>query len=104
MEVTNQTLAWDSNDEVVFRTFLLTETGKRLVPKVFESAPVLLDSGDTNSILIRTGTLLGFQLAIRSLLDLAYMPPAPVTPTSEYPDLLDNAAWQKYPGIEKEIL
>lgn len=93
MEITNAPLTWNTEDEQKWRTFILTETGSRLLPKLLESAPILLEDGTRNRLLIRNGMSIGYQQAARNLLELAYQPPAPVSPTSEYPDLLDDSAW-----------
>ena len=98
MEITPSPLEWSSDDVANFRSFLLSKTGQRLLPKLAELVPPLFEAGDTNKILIRTGTVRGYQQAIQTLMDLAYPPPTPSsTVTDNYPDLLDDKAW---PGTE----
>lgn len=94
MEITLGPLSWTTVDEQNFRTFLLTETGARLIPKLLENSPMLLEDGSRNRLLVRNGMSIGYQAAARNLLDLAYAPPALSKLTSEYPDLLDDNAWQ----------
>jgi len=93
---------WTQTDAERWNAFLLTETGKRLVPKLIETAPVLLDKGDVNAILIRTGEFRGFQNACQQLVALAHeSKTAPPVPT-EYPDLTNDAAWNDGQKIEPE--
>lgn len=94
MEITTNELEFDSIDRFGLKTFLATRAGTRLIPKVAEHAPQLLGAGDTNAILIKSGELRGFQLAIQTLLALAEPPPAqaPQAPVA-YPNLTDDAAW-----------
>lgn len=94
MQIANDGLEFDSVDKFAWKTFLATRAGLRLIPKLAEHAPQLLGSGDTNSILIKSGELRGFQLAIITLLSLAE-PPAPPAPPerNDYPPLDDDAKW-----------
>ena len=93
MEITNELLPWSSDDEAHWNSFLLTETGKRLIPKLAEKAPALLSGGPTNEILIRTGALMGFQLAVASMLELTHSPPLPTKEPEAYPPLDDDSHW-----------
>jgi len=93
MEITNQSLDWDSEDLVLWRQFLQSRTGSRLLPKLADSAPHLLHKGDTNEILIANGKLIGFQMAIASLLALAFPPPVEKDNSAAYPALDDDEAW-----------
>lgn len=85
---------WLHTDQERWAAFLDTETGKRLLPHLAESAPQLLPKGDINEILIRTGEVRGYQNVLRDLI-LAAHPTAKVTPqtTSEYPSLTDDSKW-----------
>lgn len=94
MEITTDTLPWSSYDEFRWNSFLQTETGKRLIPKLAERLPALLDGGDVNRILIRTGETRGFQLSISVLLELTHAQPLPVKSEQAYPDLEDDTAWE----------
>lgn len=87
---------WDEvEDRELLAQFLQTRTGQRLVPKVVESVPALLDGGNVNEILIRSGEVRGWQAALRTLLSLAVIekqaPQEPVNPSYPAPD--DDAAW-----------
>ncbi len=94
MEITNESLSWTSEDTDLWRAFLGTRTGSRLLPKLVESAPPLLESGDSNGILIRNGKVLGFQESVRALLNLAVnQPDAPKAESTNFPSLDDDAAW-----------
>lgn len=93
MELSNSPLEFDSEDSALFREFLKTRSGERLIPKLLESIPTLLASGDVNAILIRSGEVRGFQEAARTLLALAYPGPTPVKPANEWPSLEDDLAW-----------
>lgn len=94
MEILADELSWAQNDAEKWDAFLRTETGKRLIPKLVEHAPTLLSTGDTNSILIRTGEFRGFQQAAQTLLSLTRIAPSEVAPVvNEYPPLEDDKAW-----------
>jgi|SRR6267142_263861 len=94
MEITNSALEWTSEDVDLWRGFLASRTGSRLLPKLAELSPVLLEEGDTNKICLRAGKVLGFQSAIRELLALAIIQPAPVQAESAYPSPEDDSAWK----------
>lgn len=93
MEITTDNLPWSSDDEFRWNAFLQTETGKRLIPKLAERLPVLLDGGDVNRILIRTGETRGFQYSISVLLELAHAQPLPPKSEHSHPDLEDDTKW-----------
>jgi hypothetical protein len=95
-------LDWVANDEENLARFLDTETGKRFLPKLMEEAPLLLERGHVNAILIRSGEVRGFQNVVRTILALAH--PAPkggLSPVEkEYPSLTDDAAWNDGQKLE----
>lgn len=94
MEITTELLPWSSEDESRWDSFLRTETGKRLIPKIAEQAPTLLDGGDVNKTLVRNGELRGFQESLRVLLSLSHAQPVGQSHVpSDYPDLENDAAW-----------
>jgi hypothetical protein len=92
MEITTDALLWDSEDIDLFRAFLLTRTGQRLLPKLAESAPALVYRGDKTGFIVQAGELKGFQSALKELMSLAVHPPFVPPPTSEYPSLEDDSA------------
>jgi len=94
MDLTSDSLPWDSTDIALWRQFLDTRTGARLIPKLLESVPPLLGGGDVNAILIRSGDVRGFGAAARILLSLTSEAPAPTpaAPTT-YAALEDDGAW-----------
>lgn len=89
-----ETLTWHSEDIAIFRQFLESRTGTKLVPKLAEAAPTLLDGGHANKTLVRNGELRGFQIALREIYFLAYPPPEPPKEEKNYPDLSDDSAWE----------
>lgn len=91
--ITDDALPWYTEDEVKWNAFLQSDTGKRLLPRVMEAAPVLLGQGDTNAILIRTGEFRGFAEAIKILLSLTHSQPLPPPPPQSLPSLTDDSAW-----------
>jgi hypothetical protein len=93
LEITTDTLPWNSDDEARWNAFLLTDTGKRLLPKLAEKIPALLDGGEANRLLIRSGEVRGFQLAISSMLELTHSSPLPVNAVESYPPLDDDSHW-----------
>lgn len=102
MEITNAQLAWSTDDEGRWDSFLQTETGKRLIPKLAESAPILLDGTDINKTLVRNGELRGFQLALRTLLDMTHAAPSePQSISNFYPLPEDDRQWTDGHKLEK---
>jgi len=95
MEITTDALEWTSEDVVLFRQFLATRTGQRLIPKMLEETPVLLADGEINAICIRSGEVRGMQKAARALLVMAYPPKEVPTsdPATDYPDLHNDDKW-----------
>ena len=91
---------WSSEDRDNLKSFFATRTGGKLISQLAEAAPTLFASGDTNKILIRNGELLGFQSALRELLTLSLPEPTPDKEKTEYPSLLDDAAWSDGQKIE----
>lgn len=91
MELTTETLEFNSEDVERWAAFLRTQTGSRLIPKLLEGVPSLLSSGDTNAIIGRSGERIGFEKAARDLLALA-VPQKEVKTDNAYPDLLDDEA------------
>jgi hypothetical protein len=94
MEITSDSLPWDSDDIAVWQTFLNSRTGQRLIPKILESTPELLGSADTNAILIRSGEVRGFQEFARTMLSLSTYPKQVISePATNYPSLTDDRSW-----------
>lgn len=103
MEIIASPLDWTQFDEERWNSFLNTDTGKRLIPKVLEAAPGLLASGDTNAILIRSGEHRGLQLAVTQLLAMAHASgerPAEVV-SDAYPALDNDKAWADGQTLEE---
>lgn len=101
MEITNEALAWSSDDEANWNNFLLSNSGKRLIPKLVEAAPVLLDGGHANKTLVRNGELRGFQRAVSELLALSHAQPLPPQSVSAYPDLESDDKWADGQKLDK---
>jgi len=102
MEILAGSLEWTQFDSEKLSSFLDSETGKRLLPKLVEVAPPLLDGGDTNRILIRAGEVRGFQTVVREIISLAHpSPPAPKQ-ENEYPPLEADEQWKDGQKLELE--
>ena len=95
IEIVAKSTDWLPTDQERWASFLETETGKRLLPYVAESAPPLLAKGDINEILIRSGEVRGYQTILQNLILAAHpsATEAQVKGTSEYPPLTDDKAW-----------
>jgi len=94
MEITPDGLEFNSENIDVWRQFLQTQTGKRLLPKLAELTPILLSEGDINKILIRSGEVRGVQLAIQGLLSLSvHQPDNSKINDTNYPAPENDAAW-----------
>jgi hypothetical protein len=95
--IENASIEWDlQEDREILAQFFRTRTGQRLIPKILESAPILLGSGDTNSILIRNGEVRGFGAAISTLLALSQVEKLPSVGDnipSAYPSIEDDEQW-----------
>jgi len=102
MEILAGSLEWTPFDAEKLATFLDSETGKRLIPKLVEIAPALLDGGDTNKIMIRAGEVRGFQVVVRELISLAHPPPPAPKSETEYPPLEADAHWNDGKTLEVE--
>jgi hypothetical protein len=101
MEILANPSDWTPNDEEQLARFLETPTGKRLVPKLSEGLPSLLEGGEINAILIRSGQVLAWNKMIESLFLLAH--PAPSvnrTVSEEYPALENDKAWNDGQQLE----
>jgi hypothetical protein len=105
MEILANESDWLHTDAENWAAFLGTETGKRLIPELVKGFPALLEGGDINAILIRSGEVRAAQKLVESLVLLAH-PSAPAPKgASEYPPLEDDAAWndgQKIAAPETE--
>lgn len=86
---------WDSEDIVIFREFLKTRTGLRLIPRLLEAVPPLLTGGDTTAVFIRSGEVRGCQMMAQELFLMAN-PPADKKEddSTHYPSLTDDSAWE----------
>ena len=102
MEILAGSLEWTTFDAEKLASFLDTDTGKRLLPKLVEVAPALLDGGDTNAIMIRAGEVRGFQVLVREIISLAH--PLPPTPEykPEYPSPEVDFHWNDGQKLEPE--
>ena len=96
MEIVANRLDWLSTDEEALAAFLETPTGQRFIPKLLEEAPGLLQKGEINEILIRSGKVLGYQEVAQTILALAH--PAPKTglepAANSYPPPESDAGWE----------
>ena len=104
MEIIAGPLDWSPVDEERWGKFLETDTGRRLIPKLLESVPDLLASGETNAILIRCGEHRGLRSAVSQLLAMSHSTPGVVTEVANesYPSLTDDTAWNDGQKLEPE--
>lgn len=87
---------WTSDDAIALRTFLESVSGQRFLFHLAEDCPELLGSGDTNSVLIRSGEVKGYSKGLKNVLSLTIEPPQSVIPvSSNYPDLDDESKWSE---------
>lgn len=93
MEILANPSDWTANDSENLARFLETETGRRLVPKLVEHKPSLLDGGEINRILIRSGEVRAFDNMVEALFILAHPAPPVQAPAPEYPALEDDRHW-----------
>lgn len=85
---------WSSDNVFLWRQFLTTtETGQRLLTRLVDGMPPLLDGADVNKTLVRNGEVRGFGEAIRELTIMAYPPPEPAAKADPYPDPEDDSRW-----------
>jgi|SRR5688572_10744482 len=96
----SSSIEWNSDDTAILRQFLDSRTGGKLVATLAESAPLLLDGGHANKTLVRNGELRGYQAALNALIVLAHPAPEPKPEPTEYPDLLNDSAWNDGQKIE----
>lgn len=94
MDIITDGPLWSDEDMVLWRAFLDTQTGKRVIHKMLESCPPLPERGEINEILIRVGVVRGLGLAAKGLLSMAQ----PVlkdtaAPSLGYEQLENDAAW-----------
>lgn len=85
-----------SEDAQNLRTFLGTATGQKIVPKLLEYRPHLLDGSDNGKTLVRSGIVVGFELAVNLIEELTETElNKNDQPTSEnYPSLDDDSKWE----------
>jgi hypothetical protein len=94
MEILASVDEWATTDAENLSAFLETPTGKRLIPSLLKEAPSLLEGGETNDILIRSGQVLAFQKMVETLIFLAH-PSRQIRQTeiTNYPAPENDAAW-----------
>lgn len=90
----NEPLTWDSNDASLLKAFLNTDVAKKAFAIVMDSCPVLLDGGDVNKTLVRSGEVKGFSLALNTLFELVVKKPEITQSPTAYPDLDDESKWR----------
>jgi hypothetical protein len=97
---TTKPLQWDSAEAGILQTFLDSPTGQKVLTILHGRIPGLLEKGDVNEILIRSGQVAGAQMIFDSLVSLVVERPieAQSQPKTEesYPDLDNEDAWEKY--------
>lgn len=88
---------WTSTEASVWKDFLKTGTGQRLLRYLAESEPFLLRHGDINAILIRSGEVAQHKQIVSELLELtgavdALEPETNLSPN--YPPLDADEHWE----------
>lgn len=103
MEILASGSDWIFTDAERLQSFLESETGKRFIAQLASKAPLLLASGDVNSILIRSGEVRAFSSVVQMIIDLAHPEPPPQdNPVSKaHPDLEDDSAWNDGESVAK---
>lgn len=93
MEIIANEGEWTHTDELALAAFLDSPAGRRFIPALVANSPGLLPGGEINAVLIRSGEVRAFQEVVKGIFLLAH-PPAPMqAPTSAYPDLENDRAW-----------
>lgn len=85
---------WTSTEASVWREFLNTDTGKKLLRFLAEEAPSLLRKGDVNEILIRSGEVANHHDVLAALIDL--------TGTNEVQHVEETVSGSEYPPLEDD--
>lgn len=85
---------WSGVDAENFAKFLDSDTGQRLLVKLADQIPPLLDCGHVNRILIRSGEVRGQTALIQYFQVLAHPTVSPVAPADSYPDLERDELWR----------
>ncbi len=89
----SQVPEWDSQDAQILRIFLESDAGKKALSIVSDLCPPLLDGGDVNKTLVRSGEVKGWGSALTSLVELVNRKPESQLPPTNYPDLDDDSKW-----------
>jgi hypothetical protein len=92
-------ITWDSADAKVLRDFLETPVGQKMVQYLHSQIPTLLDGGDVNKTLVRSGEVKGAQSLFDSFVNLVVESPAELQPPQKtidsYPSLDIEEAWEE---------
>lgn len=92
---TLQALDWTSIEAAEWKSFLRSKTGEKFLQALALEEPELLDGGDVNRSLVRSGEVRQHKILIAVLLSLANEPVKynDQTPSSSYPPLDDDSKW-----------
>lgn len=99
------TAQWSSDDVANWAAFLRTQTGSRLIPKILEVAPALMDGADVNKTLVRNGERRGFEQAIERMIQITSVEKSAAdvrSPATAYPPLEDDTAWPETEPLNPE--
>lgn len=86
---------WSGVDAENLARFLDSDTGRRMLIRMADQIPPLLDSGHVNRILIRSGEVRGQTSLIQFFQILAHPAAPPVAPADSYPDLDRDELWEE---------
>jgi len=84
---------WTSEEAKILRDFLTSEVGGKMLTLVELRTPVLLDGGDVNKSLVRSGEHKGYEDALTFLTSLVHTEPEQPVAEEAYPSLDDDSKW-----------
>jgi hypothetical protein len=88
--------AWSKDNAVLLAQFLSAGTGQLFLAQIAAMRPALLgDSSDVNAVALRGQFVAGYERALNNILTLTTPPETAEKQPDNYPDLDDNAAWEK---------
>lgn len=90
-----QTLDWTSIEAAEWKSFLRSKTGEKFLQALAFEEPELLDGGDVNKTLVRSGEVRQHKILVSVILSLANEPvkPQQQASASNYPPLDDDTQW-----------
>jgi hypothetical protein len=97
---TKKPVSWDSTDAGILQIFFETPVGQKVLTILHGRIPGLLEGGELNKVLIRSGQVAGAQMIFDSLVSLIVEIPVELQQIQKtedsYPSLDDSQAWEKF--------